>query len=62
MRWRTMPTLCLTLLLLASTPPALVAQAAQPAHTLSVTPASPTSQDVITLKLAGIWPDNLSAE
>jgi hypothetical protein len=58
MKWRKMPTACLALLLTASLSSAVMAQATAPAYTLTVTPASPTSQDVITLKLAGTWPDN----
>ena len=58
MKWRKMHAICLALLLTASLSSALLAQTTQPAYTLTVTPASPTSQDVITLKLAGTWPDN----
>jgi hypothetical protein len=49
---------CLALLLTASMSAVIRAQTAPPAYTLSVTPANPTSQDTLTLKLAGTWPDN----
>jgi hypothetical protein len=49
---------CLALLLTASMSAVIWAQTAPPAYTLSVTPANPTSQDILTLKLAGTWPDN----
>ncbi len=57
MKGRNVPIACLMLLLTASLSSILPAQTAAPMYALTVTPANPTTKDVLTLKLAGTWPN-----
>ncbi len=58
MKWRSVPIACLALLLAAPLSSVLPAQTAAPLYALTVSPANPTTKDVLALKLAGTWPDN----
>jgi len=58
MKRRKVHGICLALLLMASLPAVIEAEVVLSAYTLGITPANPTSQDIVTLKLSGTWSDN----
>jgi hypothetical protein len=54
---RSVPMACLVLWLMTPLLSTLPAQTAAPMYTLTVTPAHPTTKDVLTLTLTGTWPN-----
>jgi hypothetical protein len=58
MTWRNIPIACLVLLLTVPLSSAWPAQTAAPMYALTITPANPTTKDILVLKLVGTWPNN----